>query len=1368
MLVYFDFSMPSKELWNKPLLRVFGSKPVLQKQNGVNFLSITFATYFSRLIFYLIAYTPLAFVMNHLDPVKLVDVPLTTLPAFSPSFVSESRHELDKFSLAGFLAAHENPGYRVAEQPPGLALELKAYQLQTLAWMQDHEEMPGMGLNSLFWEERSFLDEGKFYYFPAAGELRLEKPPTVFGGILAEEMGLGKTLEIVALIALEKHRYRDDLERLLPEVKDGSMVPSGATLVVAPVTLVSQWIDEIKKSSGGSITCVAYTSDNAIQSSIRSPSARMAAIRALVNGFDIVVTSYIMLAKEKNLKTLLNVHWRRIVLDEMQEIRSSTTELARMCAQARANRRWMVSGTPLYTSISDLNGELNFLGVQPFCLSDSTDGFWGRRIQAPWQVKDESALDLLNVLLDGVMMRHSKSQKTLSGQSILELPSVQLYYVPISWQGSLGSSDASSTANDVAQGTRYVCAFLERLACDYYERLAQNDPHSVHNPEMATTPTTLLRMTRMACISAVLINGGMGAKSVVHELNALVRANDYFSHWAPAVSECAMDDELRILTRLSGDDALRILTTQQLERAGPAGVKRGAPAGGASARAFAQETVLERVARLTEEVNDLEEMMRRSNCRSWCFINLLQVERRLEYKFDQPLDLPSSENSFSPDPLIVTLIVDKADAKYCPAALRFGLERQVNASTVSLLNTQGVEVLLTPSQWTELANISEPLEKLKYEIRLSKDSLAKLRRPAKEAEEPVKAANKKVREWEGKLRAKEKFDNSKIKDKKQREKSSKLSVEYIKEVLAGMHSERESSQRAYDNCVNAAASEIERLKAKLEVDEKLQEECRMSIKQAFQLWEQAHGKLMYRTHQLRPLPLLRWHLAVEKITSGRTLLPGLSTRFWKRVFAMVQQIHFVEAQQRLLVRRTALAETLGHKELKNLAQAESLDEFERFAAAQDLIGPGQSDSEDEELPGHSRAAKFCVASRDDRRADGLDDEADVKDDAGWERRNDLKNLLAPYKSELVMRTQSLRRMPGGVRVTTASPCNLAFSRFPPGRMEALQLEMEKVLVATARAKAKLEDSRPYLAVLQRVGERADLANLTIANSLQQTGFQVLNDLLEGKETACGICLETVKHPTFTRCVHVFCGSCILAATRYAQSNNNQGLAPNQAPCPCCRQPYRVADLILVQVAPRANHSSSGSSGQSSRLFAPSAPSAPHVDLSQCRYHPSLSLEEMTALEPAVGFQVGRSAEFPSLPPRLVTELARGCGRLPLNSRQKLSVSVDEEKPEGPAAHARVWSPKLQALLAEVCRVVPANCRKIVVFSQFASALAHASHMLSVEGIAHVSIFKDSHKVGKAGETAPSIASAVRTFSCDPACVVFLLQASAAAVSLFPT
>jgi hypothetical protein len=36
-----------------------------------------------------------------------------------------------------------------------------------------------------------------------------------------------------------------------------------------------------------------------------------------------------------------------------------------------------------------LNGELSFLGVWPFCLSDQTDGFWSHRVGKPWLQKDE-------------------------------------------------------------------------------------------------------------------------------------------------------------------------------------------------------------------------------------------------------------------------------------------------------------------------------------------------------------------------------------------------------------------------------------------------------------------------------------------------------------------------------------------------------------------------------------------------------------------------------------------------------------------------------------------------------------------------------------------------------------------------------------------------------------------------------------------------------------------------------------------------------------------------------------------------------------------------------------------------------------------
>ena len=57
------------------------------------------------------------------------------------------------FSLEGVLKSSEHGGYREAVQPEGLALTLKPYQQQALAWMSDMEALP-RGINGLFWERR--------------------------------------------------------------------------------------------------------------------------------------------------------------------------------------------------------------------------------------------------------------------------------------------------------------------------------------------------------------------------------------------------------------------------------------------------------------------------------------------------------------------------------------------------------------------------------------------------------------------------------------------------------------------------------------------------------------------------------------------------------------------------------------------------------------------------------------------------------------------------------------------------------------------------------------------------------------------------------------------------------------------------------------------------------------------------------------------------------------------------------------------------------------------------------------------------------------------------------------------------------------
>ncbi|CAM9752136.1 unnamed protein product, partial [Laminaria digitata] len=122
---------------------------------------------------------------------------------------------------------------------------------------------------------------------------------------------------------------------------------------------------------------------------------------------DVVLTTYELLRTKPSIFRKINFH--RCVLDECQEIKVATTKIAKMCNQVTATHRWMVSGTPISSSIDSLHGELNFLQqVWPFSLQN--DGFWEKKIGEPFKAKEDASLDLLRALIRVVMMHHSKSQ----------------------------------------------------------------------------------------------------------------------------------------------------------------------------------------------------------------------------------------------------------------------------------------------------------------------------------------------------------------------------------------------------------------------------------------------------------------------------------------------------------------------------------------------------------------------------------------------------------------------------------------------------------------------------------------------------------------------------------------------------------------------------------------------------------------------------------------------------------------------------------------------------------------------------------------------------------------------------------------------
>ncbi|KAB8240591.1 proteasome stabiliser-domain-containing protein [Aspergillus flavus] len=197
------------------------------------------------------------------------------------------------------------------------------------------------------------------------------------GGILAEEMGLGKTVEIISLICLNRRHLAP--EETFPDHRHDGLRPSGATLIITPPAILEQWEQEIKLHAPG-LSVFHYTG---IQ---RHQSLSDEELIELLADQDVVLTTYNILAREvhysgdvpqRNLRhkkrfeprrtPLVRISWWRVCIDEAQMIESGVSNAARVARLIPRQNAWAVTGTPLRKDISDLLGLLLFLRYEPFC-----------------------------------------------------------------------------------------------------------------------------------------------------------------------------------------------------------------------------------------------------------------------------------------------------------------------------------------------------------------------------------------------------------------------------------------------------------------------------------------------------------------------------------------------------------------------------------------------------------------------------------------------------------------------------------------------------------------------------------------------------------------------------------------------------------------------------------------------------------------------------------------------------------------------------------------------------------------------------------------------------------------------------------------
>ncbi|KAN0060342.1 DNA helicase rad5 [Thecaphora frezii] len=309
-----------------------------------------------------------------------------------------------------------------------------------------------------------------FYFSPYTGDLSLDFQKSSKGsrgGILADEMGLGKTIMVASLIHANRapeggeisedddsgddddedlsrqrsKRARTGVNAAKQTSLASAFAASGAgdqrkamlrasvsrgkaTLVVAPMSLLSQWRDELTRASQpGTLSVMLYYAD-----------AKADIIAQLEGGgVDVVVTSYGTLTTEykrfvdaggfgsrhvATVAPLFAVEWLRVILDEAHHIKNRNTRNARACCDLVARRRWCLTGTPIVNRLTDLFSLLKFLRVEPW----GDFSFFNSFISKPFANRNPKALEVVQVVLESVLLRREKRMRDKDGQPIVELP----------------------------------------------------------------------------------------------------------------------------------------------------------------------------------------------------------------------------------------------------------------------------------------------------------------------------------------------------------------------------------------------------------------------------------------------------------------------------------------------------------------------------------------------------------------------------------------------------------------------------------------------------------------------------------------------------------------------------------------------------------------------------------------------------------------------------------------------------------------------------------------------------------------------------------------------------------------------------------
>ncbi len=228
------------------------------------------------------------------------------------------------------------------DQPAGFVGALRDYQREGLGWLQ----------------------------FLAA---------TGLGGCLADDMGVGKTAQVLALF--------ESRRQLREENQDSRPRPS---LVVAPRSVIFNWKQEAARFTP-QLQILDHTQAERHENLTK------------IENYDIVLATYGILRRD--IAKLRKIRFDHVVLDEAQAIKNAASDSAKAARLLQADHKLALSGTPVENHLGELRSLFDFLN--PGMLGSTASGLLSdRRLKSG----DEQSRMLLSRALRPFLLRRTKEQ----------------------------------------------------------------------------------------------------------------------------------------------------------------------------------------------------------------------------------------------------------------------------------------------------------------------------------------------------------------------------------------------------------------------------------------------------------------------------------------------------------------------------------------------------------------------------------------------------------------------------------------------------------------------------------------------------------------------------------------------------------------------------------------------------------------------------------------------------------------------------------------------------------------------------------------------------------------------------------------------